>query len=203
MGSLGRPREEDIDSAEASLGRQARRLRDVTWWHGLVAQTRLAREVDVPAAQVGHALAVFLYALWICVVVTLAVSLPTNLVVVLALAILVFAFFFLEAGDYGHHATLIHRCGYTGLTAAACAFHLRWRSAVSSPTDGVAGLTTRDPLGIPLTLRCCRTARGRGCAGSSGRADATRARTVPGRVIDARSSDWVKKPKTTENGRRH
>ncbi|HUO71494.1 MAG TPA: acetate uptake transporter [Solirubrobacteraceae bacterium] len=79
---------------------------------------------DVPVAQVGHALGLFLYAFGIFVVVMLAASFRTNVVVVLALTILVFAFFFLGAGNYGGHTTLIHWGGYTGLAAAACAFYL-------------------------------------------------------------------------------
>ena len=79
---------------------------------------------DVPPAQVGHALGLFLYAFGIFVVIMLAVSLRTNAVVVLALAILVLAFLFLGAGNYGAHTTLIHWGGYTGLAAAATAFYL-------------------------------------------------------------------------------
>ena len=79
---------------------------------------------DVPALQVGHALGLFLYAFGIFVVVMLAASLRTNVVVVLALAILVAVFALLGAGNYGAHTTLIHWGGYTGLAAAACAFYL-------------------------------------------------------------------------------
>lgn len=79
---------------------------------------------DVPALQVGHALGLFLYGFGIFVVVMLATSLRTNAVVVLALAILVVTFFFLGAGNYGAHTTLIHWGGYFGLAAAACAFYL-------------------------------------------------------------------------------
>jgi len=79
---------------------------------------------DVPALQVGHALGLFLYAFGIFVVVMLAASLRTNVVVVLALAILVAVFALLGAGNYGDHTTLIHWGGYTGLAAAACAFYL-------------------------------------------------------------------------------
>jgi succinate-acetate transporter protein len=79
---------------------------------------------DVPAAQVGHAQGLFLYAFGIFVVVMLAASLRTNVVVVLALAILVAVFFLLGAGNYGAHTTLIHWGGYTGLAAAACAFYI-------------------------------------------------------------------------------
>jgi uncharacterized protein len=79
---------------------------------------------DVPLLQVGHALGLFLYAFGIFVVVMLAASLRTNVVVVLALAILVAVFLLLGAGNYGAHTTLIHWGGYTGLAAAACAFYL-------------------------------------------------------------------------------
>ena len=79
---------------------------------------------DVPALQVGHALGLFLYAFGIFVVVMLATSLRTNVVVVLALAILVAVFALLGAGNYGAHTTLIHWGGYTGIAAAACAFYL-------------------------------------------------------------------------------
>ncbi len=79
---------------------------------------------DVPAAQVGHAQGLFLYAFGIFIVVMLATSLRTNAVVVLALAILVAVFLLLGAGNYGAHTTLIHWGGYTGLAAAACAFYL-------------------------------------------------------------------------------
>jgi uncharacterized protein len=79
---------------------------------------------DVPVLQVGHALGLFLYAFGIFVVVMLATSLRTNVVVVVALTILVAVFFLLGAGNYGAHTTLIHWGGYTGLAAAACAFYL-------------------------------------------------------------------------------
>ena len=79
---------------------------------------------DIPALQVGHALGLFIYAFGIFVVVMLAASLRTNVVVVLALAILVAVFALLGAGNYGAHTTLIHWGGYTGLAAAACAFYL-------------------------------------------------------------------------------
>ena len=79
---------------------------------------------DVPAAQVGHAQGLFLYAFGIFIVVMLATSLRTNAVVVLALTILVAVFLLLGAGNYGAHTTMIHWGGYTGLAAAACAFYL-------------------------------------------------------------------------------
>jgi hypothetical protein len=79
---------------------------------------------DIPALQVGHALGLFIYAFGIIVVVMLAASLRTNVIVVVALALLIGVFFCLGAGNYGVHLTLIHRGGYLGLAAAACAFYL-------------------------------------------------------------------------------
>ena len=79
---------------------------------------------EVPVAQRGHAFGLFLYAFGIFVVVMLAASLRTNAVVVLALAILVFTFFFLAAGFYGANTTMLHWGGYFGLAAAACAFYV-------------------------------------------------------------------------------
>jgi len=79
---------------------------------------------DVPLLQLGHALGLFLYAFGIFVVVMLATSLRTNVVVVVALTIVAAALFLLGAGNYGAHTTLIHWGGYTGLAAAACAFYL-------------------------------------------------------------------------------
>jgi uncharacterized protein len=79
---------------------------------------------DIPALQIGHALGLFIYAFGIFVVVMLAASLRTNVVVVVALGLLVGVFFCLGAGNYGAHLTLIHWGGYLGLAAAACAFYL-------------------------------------------------------------------------------
>ncbi len=87
---------------------------------------------EIPAAQVGHAFGLFLYAFGIFIVIMFATSLRTNAVVVVALGILIVAIFALAAGNYGatpkelagHGNTLIHWGGYTGLAAAACAFYL-------------------------------------------------------------------------------
>ena len=87
---------------------------------------------EVPAAQVGHAQGLFLYAFGIFIVIMFATSLRTNAVVVLALAILIFALFFLAAGNYGAHSTLIHWGGYTGLAAAGLAFYLAFAELCES-----------------------------------------------------------------------
>jgi hypothetical protein len=79
---------------------------------------------DVPAAQVGHALGLFLYAFGIFAFIMLATSFRTNAVVVVALVILNVTIFLLGAGNYGAHTTMIHWGGYCGLAAAACAFYV-------------------------------------------------------------------------------
>ena len=63
----------------------------------------------VPLTQLGHAVGLFIRAFGIFVVVMLAASFRTNVVVVRALTILAAAFFLLGAGNYGAHTTLIHR----------------------------------------------------------------------------------------------
>jgi uncharacterized protein len=78
----------------------------------------------VPTAQAGHALGLFLYAFGIFAAVMWAASFRTNAIVVLALGILVAAFFLLGAGNYGAHPALIKWGGYLGLAAAGCAFYL-------------------------------------------------------------------------------
>ena len=78
----------------------------------------------VPPAQVGHALGLFLYAFGIFAFIMLATSFRTNVVVVVALVILNVTIFFLAAGNYGAHTTMIHWGGYFGLAAAACAFYV-------------------------------------------------------------------------------
>ena len=55
----------------------------------------------VPVTQSGHAVGLFIYAFGIFVVVMLAASFRTNVVVVLALAILVGVFFLARAGNHG------------------------------------------------------------------------------------------------------
>lgn len=79
---------------------------------------------DVPVAQVGHALGLFLYAFGIFTFVMLVASFRTNLFVVLALTSLLITFFLLGAANYGHHITLLHWGGYFGLLTAALAGYL-------------------------------------------------------------------------------
>jgi succinate-acetate transporter protein len=79
---------------------------------------------DVPAAQAGHALGLFLYGFGIFTVWIFAASFRTNVVVVVALAALAVTFFVLGAGNYGANTSLIHAGGYLGLIVAAFAAYL-------------------------------------------------------------------------------
>jgi len=79
---------------------------------------------SVPALQVGQALGLFLYAFGIFLVVMLAASFRTNIVVVVTLTLITVAVFLLGAGNYGAHTTLIHWGGYVGLAATACIFYM-------------------------------------------------------------------------------
>lgn len=79
---------------------------------------------DVPPAQVGHALGLFLYAFGIFTVWIFVASFRTNAVVVVALAGLAVTFFVLGAGNYGASTGLVHAGGYLGLVVAALAAYL-------------------------------------------------------------------------------
>ncbi len=79
---------------------------------------------DVPAAQAGHALGLFLYGFGIFTVWIFAASFRTNIVVVVALAALAVTFFVLGAGNYGANTSLVHAGGYLGLIVAAFAAYL-------------------------------------------------------------------------------
>ena len=79
---------------------------------------------DIPPAQVGHALGLFLYAFGLFTVVMLVASLRTNVMVVTALALLLITFLLLAIGNYGGHATIVHWGGYLGLVVAALAGYI-------------------------------------------------------------------------------
>ncbi len=78
----------------------------------------------IPPAQVGHALGLFLYAFGFFVISMTIASFRTNRIVVVALLLLIGAFYALGAGNYGAHTGLVHLGGYLGLGAAALAMYL-------------------------------------------------------------------------------
>jgi succinate-acetate transporter protein len=79
---------------------------------------------DVPPAQVGHALGLFLYAFGLFTFMMLVVSFRTNAVVVAALTTLFITFMLLGIGNYGAHTTVVHWGGYFGLITAFLAAYI-------------------------------------------------------------------------------
>lgn len=79
---------------------------------------------DVPAAQAGHALGLFLYGFGIFTVWIFVASFRTNLVVVVALAGLAATFFVLASANYAASSGALHVGGYMGLVVAALAGYL-------------------------------------------------------------------------------
>ena len=79
---------------------------------------------EVPAAQAGHALGLFLYAFIPMVLVLWLASFRTSVTVVVALGDVLLTFVLLAVGNYGGHANLIKIGGITGIVAAALAFYL-------------------------------------------------------------------------------
>jgi len=82
-----------------------------------------ADAIDKGVEPVGFGVA-FMFGYGVFIVIMFVTSLRTSVLVVPAPAILVHAIFLLATGNYGAHANLIHRGGYTGLRAAACTFYV-------------------------------------------------------------------------------
>ena len=78
----------------------------------------------VPVTQVGHALGLFLYAFGIFAFMMFVASFRTNVVVVVALALLTATLFELGAANYTSNAGLIKTGGWMGLVLAALALYL-------------------------------------------------------------------------------
>jgi uncharacterized protein len=79
---------------------------------------------DIPAAQAGHALGLFLYAFGIFTVWILIASFRTNVAVVLALAGLAATLFVLGVGNYYGSGLTMETGGYMGLAVAALAAYI-------------------------------------------------------------------------------
>jgi uncharacterized protein len=79
---------------------------------------------DIPAANAGHALGLFLYAFGIFTVWIWLASFRTNVVVVVALAGLAATLFVLGAGNYYGSGLTVETGGYLGLAVAALAAYL-------------------------------------------------------------------------------
>jgi succinate-acetate transporter protein len=79
---------------------------------------------DVPPAQVGHALGLFLYAFGIFAAWLWLASFRTNALVVLSLGLLAATLFVLGVGNYSGSALTIETGGYMGLAVAFLAAYL-------------------------------------------------------------------------------
>jgi len=79
---------------------------------------------DVPAAQVGHALGLFLYAFGIFAAWLWLASFRTNVGVVVSLGLLAATLFVLGAGNYSGNGLTIEWGGYMGLAVAFLAAYL-------------------------------------------------------------------------------
>ena len=79
---------------------------------------------DVPVAQVGHALGLFLYAFGIFAAWLWLASFRTNAVVVFAIGLLTAALFVLGAGNYTGNGLTVEIGGYMGLVVAFIAAYL-------------------------------------------------------------------------------
>jgi len=79
---------------------------------------------DIPKAEIGHALGLFLFAFGAFSAWMWAASFRTNLVVVIALADLTATFFVLGFGNYAGITGLVKTGGYLGLVVAALAAYL-------------------------------------------------------------------------------
>lgn len=112
------------------------------FWLSLFAIVQFFQR-SVPAAEQGHALGLFLYAFGIFTVYMWLASFRTNVVVILALAVLAVTLFFLAAGSYGSTAWLVRAGGYSGLVLAALAAYLS-ASAVFEAAYGRDILPTGD-----------------------------------------------------------
>ena len=79
---------------------------------------------DVPPAHAGHALGLFLYAFGIFTVWILLASFRTNVMVVLALAMLAATLFVLATGNYYGQGMTVEVGGYMGLVVGGLAAYL-------------------------------------------------------------------------------
>ncbi len=79
---------------------------------------------DIPVAQTGHALGLYLYGFGIFTVWIWLASFRTNVVVVVALAGLAATLFVLGAGNYSGSGLTVEAGGYMGLAVAALAAYL-------------------------------------------------------------------------------
>jgi succinate-acetate transporter protein len=92
---------------------------------------------DIPAADVGHAVGLFLIAWGIFTTYMFVASLRTTAAVALVFFALAITFFLLGIGDSGAHPDIVKAGGWAGLFTAAAAWYASMAAVVNSTFDKV------------------------------------------------------------------
>jgi succinate-acetate transporter protein len=87
---------------------------------------------DVPKADVGHGVGLFLIAWGIFTLYMFVASLRTTAAVALVFALLTLTFFALGIGDAGAHTSITHLGGWLGLATAAAAWYASFAAVTNS-----------------------------------------------------------------------
>jgi succinate-acetate transporter protein len=90
-------------------------------------------EKDIPKADVGHAVGLYLIAWGIFTLYMFVPSLRTNAAVATVFALLTLTFFALGIGNAGNHTNIVHLGGWLGLATAAVAWYASF-AAVTNAT---------------------------------------------------------------------
>ena len=99
-------------------------------------------EGDIPAADAGHAVGLYLIAWGIFTTYMFVASLRTTAAIAVVFALLAATFFLLGIGDSGGHETLTKTGGWFGLATAAAAWYASF-AAVTNSTFGRTVLPVR------------------------------------------------------------
>jgi succinate-acetate transporter protein len=99
-------------------------------------------EKDVPKADAGHAIGLYLIAWGIFTLYMFVASLRTTAAIAAVFALLTLTFFALGIGNAGGHTNIVHLGGWIGLATAAAAWYASF-AAVTNSTFGRAVLPVR------------------------------------------------------------
>jgi succinate-acetate transporter protein len=89
-------------------------------------------EKDVPKADAGHAIGLYLIAWGIFTAYMFVASLRTTVAVATVLALLTATFLLLGIGNAGGHTTIVHIGGWVGLATAAAAWYASFAAVTNS-----------------------------------------------------------------------
>ncbi len=99
-------------------------------------------EKDVPKADAGHAIGLYLIAWGIFTLYMFVASLRTTAAIAAVFALLTLTFFALGIGNAGGHTNIVHLGGWIGLATAAAAWYASF-AAVTNSTFGRAVLPVK------------------------------------------------------------